>query len=136
MFLTGQLLRASYLFSFFWVYFYFIRYFFLTRTVSDTSVHAFFTEAGKAINVMDWFVPCSHLCRIFRVRGPAISYHYKKIPTIYKEEQTSSREFDVPIHLYFFFNCISFIIAKPLYQFTIDFWYRQNSATEDAEFSQ
>lgn len=86
---TGHSLRASYLFSI--LCFVFVLYStFLTRTgiLGDTSVHAF-TEAGKAINIMIGLF-------VLTFTIPMLSLYfnrYKSIPTIHKEEETSSREF-------------------------------------------
>ena len=86
---TGHSLRASYFFSI--LTFVFVLYStFLTRTgiLGDTSVHAF-TEAGKAINVMIGLLVLSFALPMLSL----FFIHYKKIPAIIKEEETSSREF-------------------------------------------
>ena len=104
---TGHSLRASYLFAI--LCFVFILYStFLTRTgiLGDTSVHAF-TEAGNVINLMiggfvlAFAIPM--LTLFFR--------HYKNIPAIHKEEETSSREFWMFIGSLVFFLAALFIIS-------------------------
>lgn len=86
---TGHSLRASYLFSI--LTFVFILYStFLTRTgiLGDTSVHAF-TEAGKTINIM-----IGLLVLVFALPMLTLFFiNYKKVPTIVKEEEVSSRDF-------------------------------------------
>ena len=105
---TGHSLRASYLFAI--LTFVFILYStFLTRTgvLGDTSVHAF-AESGR---------PMFNLIRIFLAAFtlPALVLffvNYKKIPTVHKEENTSSREFWMFIGSLVFFLAAMFIIAK------------------------
>ena len=104
---TGHSLRASYLFAI--LCFVFILYStFLTRTgvLGDTSVHAF-TEAGNVINIMiGIFVLAFTVPMLF-----LFFKNYKKIPAIFKEEETSSREFWMFIGSLVFFLSALFIIA-------------------------
>ncbi len=119
---TGHSLRASYLFVF--LTFIFILYStFLTRTgiLGDTSVHAF-TETGEMIS----FKLLGHLFEFRAMNGLILLYlfafsipslfllikNYKKIPTIHKEENTTSREFWMFIGSLVFFLTSIFIIAK------------------------
>src|SRR6187402_1679373 len=105
---TGHSLRASFLFSI--LCFVFILYStFLTRTgiLGDTSVHAF-AESGR---------PMFNLIRIFLfvfTVPTLILYfvHFKRIPSVNKEETTSSREFWMFIGALVFFLSAMFIIAK------------------------
>lgn len=104
---TGHSLRASYLFAI--LSFVFVLYStFLTRTgvLGDTSVHAF-TEAGNAINIMIGLFVLSFTVPMLGL----FLKHYKKIPAILKEEQTSSREFWMFIGSLVFFLSAIFIIA-------------------------
>jgi cytochrome c-type biogenesis protein CcmF len=105
---TGHSLRASYLFAI--LSFVFVLYStFLTRTgiLGDTSVHAF-AESGR---------PMFNLIRIFLFAFtiPALVLffiNYKKIPSVQKEENTSSREFWMFIGSLVFFLAAMFIIGK------------------------
>jgi cytochrome c-type biogenesis protein CcmF len=128
---TGHSLRASYLFSI--LTFVFILYStFLTRTgiLGDTSVHAF-TEAGKAINVMIIsFVLAFTLPLLF-----LFFRHYKHIPAIHKEEQTSSREFWMFIGSLVFFLTALFIIAKTSVPVYNKIFGTSIAAPEEVEFS-
>jgi cytochrome c-type biogenesis protein CcmF len=103
---TGHSLRASYLFIL--LSFLFVLYStFLTRTgiLGDTSVHAF-TEAGKTINLMiGGWVLISSISSL-----GLLTYRYKNIPTINREEETSSREFWMFIGSLVFFLSGIFII--------------------------
>jgi cytochrome c-type biogenesis protein CcmF len=103
---TGHSLRASYLFIL--LSFLFVLYStFLTRTgiLGDTSVHAF-TEAGKTINLMiGGWVLISSIGSL-----GLLTYRYKNIPTINREEETSSREFWMFIGSLVFFLSGIFII--------------------------
>jgi len=128
---TGHSLRASYLFSI--LTFGFVLYStFLTRTgiLGDTSVHSF-TEAGKAINIMIISFVCAFtlpmLFLFFR--------HYKRIPAIHKEEQTSSREFWMFIGSLVFFLAAIFIIAKTSVPVYNKIFGTRIAAPEDVEFS-
>ncbi|MDQ6764352.1 MAG: cytochrome c biogenesis protein CcsA [Bacteroidota bacterium] len=104
---TGNALRASYLFIIL-SYFFVLYSTFLTRTgiLGDTSVHSF-TEAGLAMNVLIGIyvlaltVPLAILFII----------NYKRIPSIQKEENISSREFWMFIGSLIFFLSALFIIA-------------------------
>ncbi|MEO6670022.1 MAG: cytochrome c biogenesis protein CcsA [Ferruginibacter sp.] len=104
---TGHSLRASYLFVI--LCFVFILYStFLTRTgiLGDTSVHAF-TEAGNVINYM-----IGGFVLAFTIPMLTLFFkHYKKIPAIHKEEETSSREFWMFIGSLVFFLAALFIIS-------------------------
>ncbi len=104
---TGNALRASYFFIILG-YFFVLYSTFLTRTgiLGDTSVHSF-TEAGLAMNVLIgiYVVAISlPMLALFIVR-------YKKIPSIQKEENISSREFWMFIGSLIFFLAALFIIA-------------------------
>jgi cytochrome c-type biogenesis protein CcmF len=103
---TGHSLRASYLFTI--LTFVFVLYStFLTRTgiLGDTSVHAF-TEAGKAINVMIGIFVLSFSIPMLAL----FAKNYNKIPSVIKEEETSSREFWMFIGSLVFFLSALFII--------------------------
>ncbi len=141
---TGHSLRASYLFSF--LTFIFILYStFLTRTgiLGDTSVHAF-TETGEAFS----FTLLGHLFELRAINVLIFLYlmafaipslflfakHYKKIPTIHKEENTNSREFWMFIGSLVFFLTAIFIIAKtsvPVFNKIFDTKF---APPEDVEF--
>ncbi len=104
---TGNALRASYFFIILG-YFFVLYSTFLTRTgiLGDTSVHSF-TEAGFAMNVLIgiYVIAISlPMLVLFVVR-------YKKIPSIQKEENISSREFWMFIGSLIFFLAALFIIA-------------------------
>ena len=104
---TGRSLRASYLFAI--LTFVFILYStFLTRTgiLGDTSVHAF-TEAGKAINIMIGLLVLS-----FAVPALTLFFiNYKKIPAVFHEEETQTREFFMFIGSLILFLSSIFIIV-------------------------
>ena len=104
---TGNALRASYFFIILG-YFFVLYSTFLTRTgiLGDTSVHSF-TEAGLAMNVFIgiYVIAISlPMLALFIIR-------YKKIPSIQKEENISSREFWMFIGSLIFFLAALFIIA-------------------------
>ena len=104
---TGNALRASYLFIIL-SYFFVLYSTFLTRTgiLGDTSVHSF-TEAGMAMNVLIGIY-------VIVISVPVLLlfiFNYKKIPTIQKEEDISSREFWMFIGSLIFFLAALFIIA-------------------------
>ena len=128
---TGHSLRASYLFAM--LSFIFILYStFLTRTgvLGDTSVHAF-TEAGKAINVMIGLFVAA-----FTIPGLVLLFiNYKKIPTINKEENTSSREFWMFIGSLVFFLTALFITAKTSVPVYNKIFGTSIAPPEDVEFS-
>lgn len=100
-------LRASYLFIIL-SYLFVLYSTFLTRTgiLGDTSVHSF-TEAGMAMNVLIGLyvlvITAPLLVLFFR--------HYKKIPSIQKEEDMSSREFWMFVGSLILFLSALFIIA-------------------------
>nr|MDQ6890614.1 cytochrome c assembly protein [Bacteroidota bacterium] len=100
-------LRASYLFIIL-SYFFVLYSTFLTRTgiLGDTSVHSF-TEAGMAMNVL------IGLYALVIAVPMLVLYiiNYKKIPSIQKEENISSREFWMFIGSLIFFLSAIFIIA-------------------------
>ena len=104
---TGNALRASYLFSIL-TYFFILYSTFLTRTgiLGDTSVHSF-TEAGLAMNILIGIyvlgitLPLSYL----------FVKNYKKIPTVQKEENISSREFWMFIGSLILFLSALFVIS-------------------------
>ena len=104
---TGNALRASYLFIIL-SYFFVLYSTFLTRTgiLGDTSVHSF-TEAGMAMNVL---IGIYVLALTIPMVIMFITY-YKKIPSIQKEENLSSREFWMFIGSLIFFLSALFIIA-------------------------
>ncbi|HNP54845.1 MAG TPA: cytochrome c biogenesis protein CcsA, partial [Ferruginibacter sp.] len=128
---TGQSLRASYVFLI--LAFGFVLYStFLTRTgiLGDTSVHAF-TEAGKAINIMIGLF-------VFLFTIPMLGYffaHYKKIPTVVKEEEFHSREFWMFIGSLILFLSGIFIIAKTSFPVYNKLFGTKLAAPEDVEFS-
>ena len=128
---TKHSLRASYLFAI--LSFLFVLYStFLTRTgiLGDTSVHAF-TEAGKAMNILIF----SFLI-FFAVAALLLySVHHKKIPTIIKEEATSSREFWMFIGSLVFFLSALFISAKTSTPVINSIFNTKLAPPEDVEFS-
>ncbi|RYY48966.1 MAG: cytochrome c assembly protein [Chitinophagaceae bacterium] len=128
---TGHSLRASYLFAI--LSFCFVLYStFLTRTgvLGDTSVHSF-TEAGKAINIMIGLFVLS-----FALPSLVLFFiNYKKIPTIHKEENTSSREFWMFIGSLVFFLTAIFIIAKTSVPVINSTFGTKIAPPEDVEFS-
>ena len=142
---TGHSLRASYLFSI--LAFVFILYStFLTRTgvLGDTSVHAF-TETGEDINfyllgLHIVFKAMNGLILLFLLVFTSSSLylfarHYKKIPTIQKEESTNSREFWMYIGSLVFLLTSIFIIAKtsvPVFNKIVG---TKIAPPEDVEFS-
>ncbi|MEP7231188.1 MAG: cytochrome c biogenesis protein CcsA [Ginsengibacter sp.] len=104
---TGNALRASYLFIIL-SYFFVLYSTFLTRTgiLGDTSVHSF-TEAGMAMNVLIGLY-------VVALTVPMLILfviNYKKIPSVQKEENISSREFWMFIGSLIFFLSALFIIA-------------------------
>ncbi len=104
---TGNALRASYFFIIL-SYFFVLYSTFLTRTgiLGDTSVHSF-TEAGMAMNVLiGIYVIVISVPMLF-----LFIKNYKKIPSIQKEENISSREFWMFIGSLIFFLAALFIIA-------------------------
>lgn len=128
---TGHSLRASYFFIIMSLVF--ILYStFLTRTgvLGDTSVHSF-TEAGKAINIMiGSFVLAFTLPMLF-----LFTKHYKQIPAIHKEEESSSREFWMFIGSLVFFLTAMFIIAKTSVPVYNKVFGTNIASPEDVEFS-
>jgi cytochrome c-type biogenesis protein CcmF len=104
---TGNALRASFFFILL-SYFFVLYSTFLTRTgiLGDSSVHSF-TESGLAMNVLIGiyviFIPIP-MAFLF-------AKNYKKIPTIVKEENTSSREFWMFIGSLILFLAALFIIS-------------------------
>lgn len=104
---TGNALRASYLFTIL-TYFFILYSTFLTRTgiLGDTSVHSF-TEAGMATNVIIGIyvlgITLPMLIIFFK--------NFKKIPSIEKEENISSREFWMFIGSLILFLSALFIIS-------------------------
>lgn len=128
---TGHSLRASYLFAI--LTFVFILYStFLTRTgiLGDTSVHAF-TEAGKAMNILI----LSYLL-FFTIGSLSLFFiNYKKIPSIAKEEDTSSREFWMFIGSLVFFLSAVFIIAKTSLPVINSIFGTKLAQPENVEFS-
>lgn len=104
---TGTALRASYLFIIL-SYFFVLYSTFLTRTgiLGDTSVHSF-TEAGLAMNVLIGLY-------VIAIPLPLLLMYFsnlRKIPSIQKEEDLSSREFWMFIGALIFFLSALFIIA-------------------------
>jgi cytochrome c-type biogenesis protein CcmF len=104
---TGNALRASFLFIILG-YFFVLYSTFLTRTgiLGDTSVHSF-TESGMAMNVLIGIY-------VVIITVPMLLLYiknYKKIPTIQKEENISSREFWMFIGSLIFFLSALFIIS-------------------------
>jgi len=128
---TGHSLRASYLFSF--LSFVFVLYStFLTRTgiLGDTSVHAF-AESGR---------PMFNLIRIFlfAFTAPALVLffiHFKRIPSVQKEETTNSREFWMFIGSLVFFLSAMFIIGKTSTPVINAIFGSKLAPPEDIEFS-
>lgn len=104
---TGNALHASFFFTIL-AYFFVLYSTFLTRTgiLGDTSVHSF-TEAGMTINILIGLyvlgITLPMLILFFR--------RYKKIPSIQKEENISSREFWMFIGALVLFLSALFIIA-------------------------
>lgn len=128
---TGHSLRASYLFAF--LTFGFILYStFLTRTgvLGDTSVHAF-TDAGKSINIMIGLFVVAFVIPSLVM----LTVHYKRIPTIHKEENTNSREFWMFIGSLVFFLTAMFIIAKTSVPVYNKIFNTRIAPPEDLEFS-
>jgi cytochrome c-type biogenesis protein CcmF len=142
---TGHSLRASYLFAI--LTFVFILYStFLTRTgiLGDTSVHAF-TETGeglsftlfdhlfefKYMNMLIFF----YLCAFTIPSLFLLAKNYKKIPTIHKEENTTSREFWMFIGSLVFFLTSVFIIAKTSVPVFNKIFNTKIAPPEDVEFS-
>ena len=131
---TGNSLRATYLFSF--LSFVFVLYStFLTRTgiLSDTSVHAFTldTETKKVTYTM-------LLLFLSAFTLPALVLfftHYKKIPTIAKEESTGSREFWMFIGAIVLFLSALFISAKTSTPVFNAIFNTSLAPPEDVEFS-
>jgi cytochrome c-type biogenesis protein CcmF len=142
---TGHSLRASYLFAF--LTFIFILYStFLTRTgvLGDTSVHAF-TETGENISftlfgLLVYFKAMNGLILGFLLTFTIAALflffkNYKKIPTIHKEENTSSREFWMYIGSLVFFLTSVFIIAKTSVPVFNKITGSKIAPPEDVEFS-
>jgi cytochrome c-type biogenesis protein CcmF len=142
---TGHSLRASYLFAI--LSFIFILYStFLTRTgiLGDTSVHAF-TETGEGIS----FTLFSRVFEFKYMNMLIFSFltaftipslfllvkNYRKIPTIHKEENTSSREFWMFIGSLVFFLTSIFIIAKTSVPVFNKIFNTKIAPPEDVEFS-
>ncbi|MBC7935899.1 MAG: cytochrome c biogenesis protein CcsA [Rhizobacter sp.] len=128
---TGHSLRASYLFAI--LSFCFVLYStFLTRTgvLGDTSVHSF-TEKGNVIKVM-----ITSFVLSFSLPSLILFFiHYKKIPTIHKEESTNSREFWMFIGSLVFFLTAIFIIAKTSVPLINSIFGTTIAPPEDVEFS-
>jgi cytochrome c-type biogenesis protein CcmF len=104
---TGNALKASYLFIIL-TYFFVLYSTFLTRTgiLGDTSVHSF-TEAGTAMNVLiGIYVVGLTVPMLF-----LFAKNYKKIPSINKEENITSREFWMFIGSLLFFLSALFVIG-------------------------
>jgi cytochrome c-type biogenesis protein CcmF len=104
---TKNALRASYFFIIL-TYLFVLYSTFLTRTgiLGDTSVHAF-TEAGTAMNVLIGIY-------VLIITVPVLFMYlknYKKIPSIQKEEDISSREFWMFIGSLILFLSAIFIIS-------------------------
>ena len=104
---TKNALRASYFFIII-TYLFVLYSTFLTRTgiLGDTSVHAF-TEAGMAMNVLIGIYVLAITVPVFFM----FFKNYKKIPTIQKEEDISSREFWMFIGSLILFLSAIFIIS-------------------------
>ena len=104
---TKNALRASYFFIIL-TYLFVLYSTFLTRTgiLGDTSVHAF-TEAGMAMNVLIGIYVLAIIVPVFFMYFK----NYKKIPTIQKEEDISSREFWMFIGSLILFLSAIFIIS-------------------------
>ena len=128
---TGHSLRASYLFSI--LTFCFVLYStFLTRTgvLGDTSVHSF-TEEDKVIKGM-----IISFVLAFALPSLVLFFaNYKKVPTIHKEESTSSREFWMFIGSLVFFLTAIFIIAKTSVPLINSTFGTKIAPPEDVEFS-
>ncbi len=104
---TGNALKASYLFIIL-CYFFVLYSTFLTRTgvLGDTSVHSF-TESEMSMNVLIGIY-------VVIISLPVLIMffiNYKKIPSIQKEENLSSREFWMFIGAVIFFLASLFIIS-------------------------
>ena len=126
---TGHSLRATYLF--FILQFLLIVYStFLTRSgiLGDTSVHAF-TDLGMNTQLLLFllaFAIPSLLLFVLR---------YKKIPTIYREEQFSSREFWMFVGSLLFFIASLYIIGKTSLPVVNKIFGTQYAPPQDIEYS-
>jgi cytochrome c-type biogenesis protein CcmF len=104
---TGNALRAAYFFTII-SYFFILYSTFLTRTgiLGDTSVHSF-TEAGMVVNILISLYVLGITLPLFFM----FFKNYRKIPSIQKEENISSREFWMFIGSLVLFLSAIFIIA-------------------------
>ena len=104
---TGNALRAAFFFTII-SYFFVLYSTFLTRTgiLGDTSVHSF-TEAGLVVNILITLYVLGITVPLFIL----FFKNYRKIPSIQKEENISSREFWMFIGSLVLFLSAIFIIA-------------------------
>lgn len=104
---TKNALHASFLFTIL-AYFFVLYSTFLTRTgiLGDTSVHSF-TEAGMAMNILIGIYVLGITIPVFFL----FFKNYKKIPSIHKEENLTSREFWMFIGSLVLFLSAIFIIS-------------------------
>ncbi|MBL7723096.1 MAG: cytochrome c biogenesis protein CcsA [Chitinophagaceae bacterium] len=126
---SGHSLRATYLF--FILAFGFILYStFLTRSgiLGESSVHAF-TDLGMNFQLLTFLL-------IFVLPSLAFFfYRYKQIPSVQKEENTSSREFWMFIGALVFFLSAIVIIGKTSLPVFNKIFGTQIAPPEDAEFA-
>jgi cytochrome c-type biogenesis protein CcmF len=128
---TKNALRASYLFIIL-AYLFVLYSTFLTRTgvLGDTSVHSF-TEAGMTMNVLIGIYVLAISLPVFFL----FFKNYKKIPSIQKEEDMSSREFWMFIGSLILFLSALFIISitsLPVYNKVFGTHYAE---PQDREFA-
>jgi len=126
---TGHSLRATFLF--FILQFLFIIYStFLTRSgiLGDTSVHAF-TDLGMNAQLLTFLL-------IFVIPSLALfAVRYKQIPTVYKEEAFSSREFWLFVGSLLFFISALFIIGKTSLPVVNKIFGTKYAPAQDIEYS-
>ncbi len=126
---TGHSLRATFLF--FILQFLFIIYStFLTRSgiLGDTSVHAF-TDLGMNAQLLTFLL-------IFVIPSLALfAVRYKQIPTVYKEEAFSSREFWLFVGSLLFFISALYIIGKTSLPVINKIFGTKYAPAQDIEYS-
>lgn len=128
---SGHSLRAAYLFQI--LTFAFILYStFLTRTgiLGDTSVHAFTGEGNSLMIHLGTFMALL-LVPVFTL----FLIHYKNIPSIKKEENSSSREFWMFIGSLVFFLSALLIIVKTSLPVFNNIFNIKKAPPEDPEFA-
>jgi cytochrome c-type biogenesis protein CcmF len=126
---SGHSLRSTFLFLI--LAFFFVLYStFLTRSgiLGDASVHAF-TDLGMNAQLLIYLL-------IFAIPSLGLLfYHYKKIPSIQKEESTSSREFWMFIGSLVFFLTAMVIIGKTSLPVVNKILGTKFAAPEDPEYA-